>query len=243
MRVSKGILLTAAALVGATLLTAPAQAVYLEADAGWFRPWDGSDVYVDPSTLLPGEPDTGYYIAGAIMGGTSSGRARFGGQFEYQNYTAKGPDATLFLALGVASGDITVQEATFLGRNPQVKWETWAMRFLFQYNFMPDSLIQPYLGLSIGLTANRFDDRIYQAVIALPGVFGSIRNIGVGVEGIGLVGVGLQVPGVDFLSFFGEAKFGYNAVFPLIESNLGGDSLEVLNLGGINVGGGVRLRF
>jgi hypothetical protein len=209
------------------MLAGSAQAVALEVDAGWFRPWDQSSFYLNPDTARLESPSTGWYVAGAIMGTGSSGRARFGAQFEYQNYVADGPDITAFFI------------PFRLGLKPNVEWDTWALRFLFQYHFLPDSIIQPYIGASLGFTINRFDNRIYR--FAAP--FADSQNLAPGVEGTALAGIGIMIPGVDWLSIFGEAKFGYNAAFPLTEAIAISSSVEVLNLGGMEFGGGVRFRF
>jgi hypothetical protein len=210
-------------------VTPTAQAVYLELDGGYFRPWDPGILTIPAVPFLnSGINDTGWYVAGAVMGGTAGGKARFGGQVEYQNYTANGPSIDI---IGLIK--------------PAVRWDSWILRFLFQYNFMPDSLIQPYIGAHFGFSVDRFDDSLYRALAGGGGIsFIDIQNIGVGIDVAGIAGVALQIPGAKWMQLYGQAKFGYHAVFSTTITNIGGiDSLEVLNLGGINVGGGVRFRF
>jgi hypothetical protein len=215
----------------AIAITPTAQAVYLELDGGYFRPWDPGTFTPPPVPFLnPNINDTGWYVAGAVMGGTASGKARFGGQVEYQNYTANGPSIDI---IGLTK--------------PAVRWDSWLLRFLFQYNFMPDSLIQPYIGAHFGFSVNRFDDSIYQALSGGGGggiTIIDLQNIGVGIDFAGLAGVAIQIPGAEWMQLYGQAKFGYHAVFATTITNIGGiDNLEVLNLGGINAGGGIRFRF
>lgn len=222
MRRSLRAMLSSSAVILTLLLSGSAQAVYMEFDGGYFRPWNPGTLSgpIGPfSDLL----DPNWYVQGSVLGGTASGRARFGGQIEYQSYTAEGP------SIGG------------LFRNPAVRWDTWAARFIFQYNFMPKAVVQPYIGASFGFTVNRFDDSQYQTI---PGpIFIDIQNIGVGIDIIGLVGLALQFPGADWFQIYGQAKFGYHPVFAATITNFGVDDLEVLNLGGINAGGGVRFTF
>ena len=72
--------------------------------------------------------------------------------------------------------------------------------------------------------------------------FVSVPSIGVGIGILGLAGVELRLPGLSMLSLFGEARYGYSAQFTQIEG-AGDEDLEVDNLGGLGVHGGLRFSF
>jgi hypothetical protein len=125
-----------------------------------------------------------------------------------------------------------------------IAFKTYHLRALYRVDILTDSIITPYVGIGLGVAINDFDDDKVEAGLAKKygTPFVSVPSIGVGIGILGLAGVELRLPGLSMLSLFGEARYEYSAQFTQIKG-VGDEDLEVDNLGGLGVHGGLRFSF
>ena len=171
-----------------------AKGIEIGGGGGIISPWKGED---------------GFSVVGQLMGSTESRHWRFGGEFEYRDYSSE-----------------------FFGVNG-VDVESYQIRALVHYLFLPDAFITPYIGLGIGISVNVIDkDKIERA---RPGV--DVFNK-TGVSGGVLALLGLELPLGDHFAFFGEGRVGVDVQLTSTEGDI-----DTENLGGVGGIGGIRLRF
>jgi len=128
---------------------------------------------------------------------------------------------------------------------------TYQIRAIYRVDLIVDSIVTPYVGVGLGIGINTFDGNDVERALELrnPGTLYSAPSVGAGIGVLALVGLDVGIPGVEWVSFFGEARFGYSAQFSAIEeTNTAGGidentDIEVDNLGGISAHGGVRFHF
>ncbi len=116
---------------------------------------------------------------------------------------------------------------------------------IYRFVFPTSSAFTPYAGVGVALALNFFDakkverglENRYDAKVKVSGV-------GAGAGVLGLLGVEYDIPGVERLSVFAEARFDYSAQLSAVKTDDDDiDELEVENLGGISAQGGLRYAF
>jgi hypothetical protein len=170
----------------------------------------GGAVGVQVGGFVPWDGDAGVMTSVQVLGSNASGRSRWGGEFEYRSY---GRDIQ-----GVNGVDAS----------------SYVLRGIWQYHFRPDSLLTPYVGLGLGLTINVVDDDEVDDALG----FNARDPVGAGLDGTFLLGVSMNVPGVEYMSIFAEGRLGL--AFDAAEED---DDIEVDNVGGGSGSAGVRFRW
>jgi hypothetical protein len=163
--------------------------------------------------FVPFQGDAGPSFLLQLLGSNASARARFGGEFEYRGF-----DTTI---MGVRNVDV----------------DSYAIRAVWQQHFMPDAPVTPYIGLGIGVSINDVDDDKVDRVYG--------RNVrhatGAGPDGVFMLGVQAKIPGLDFMSIYGEGRVGFSYDF---SGRADKDAtVETENFGGASGSGGIRFRF
>lgn len=167
---------------------------------------------VQAGGFVPWQGDAGPSFLLQMLGSNASAKARFGGEFEYRRFDSK--------IIGVSDVDV----------------ESFVVRAVWQQHFVPDGPITPYIGLGLGLAVNDVDDHKVDRVKG--------RNVrsstGAGPDGVFMLGIQAKLPGVDYLSVYGEGRVGFTV--DIIGRN-DESGLESENLGGASGSAGLRFRF
>jgi len=171
-----------------------ARAIEIGVGGGVISPWKGED---------------GFSVIGQLMGSTKSGHWRFGGEFEYRDYSSE--------FFGVKDVDV----------------ESYQIRALVHYLFLPDAFITPYIGLGAGISVNVIDKDKIERAKPFVDVF---NKTGVSAGGVALLG--LELPLGDNFAFFGEGRIGVDVQLTSTEGDIDSE-----NLGGVGGIAGIRLRF
>jgi hypothetical protein len=162
--------------------------------------------------FVPWQGDDGYSLLFQLLGSNASAKARFGGEFEYRNFDSK------------------IMEV------PDVKVESYVIRAIWQQHFLPEASVTPYIGLGLGIAINEVDD---QRVDRVRG-----RNMrgstGAGLDGLFMFGLQARIPGVDYMSIYGEGRVGFTYDFTGREDKSG---VETENIGGVTGSAGIRFEF
>jgi hypothetical protein len=162
--------------------------------------------------FVPWQGDDGYSLLFQLLGSNASAKARFGGEFEYRNFDSK------------------IMEV------PDVKVESYVIRAIWQQHFLPEASVTPYIGLGLGIAINEVDDRRVDRVRG--------RNMrgstGAGLDGLFMFGLQARIPGVDYMSIYGEGRVGFTYDFTGREDKSG---VETENIGGVTGSAGIRFEF
>jgi hypothetical protein len=162
--------------------------------------------------FVPWQGDAGYSLLLQLLGSNASAKARFGGELEFRSFDSK--------IIGVSDVDV----------------DSYVIRALWQQHFLPDGPVTPYIGLGLGVAINDVDDHKVDRVKG--------RNVrsstGAGPDGVFMLGIQAKVPGVDYLSIYGEGRVGFTVDFIARNDESG---LETENLGGASGSAGLRFRF
>lgn len=162
--------------------------------------------------FVPWQGDVGFSTTLQLLGANRSDRSRWGGEIEYRSFESRISD--------VADVDV----------------ESYVIRAMWQHHFRPEALVTPYIGLGLGLSINRVDQRKVDLAKGRD-VRGST---GAGLDALFLLGLQLTLPGAEYVSLFGEGRagLGFDAT---------GDNQRthviVENLGGVSGNLGLRFRF
>ena len=167
---------------------------------------------VQSGAFIPWQGDPGYSFLLQLLGSGASGKARFGAEFEFRDYDSN--------IIGVS--DVTV--------------ESYAVRFVWQQHFMPDAPLTPYIGLALGLTINDVNDGKVDRARGE----NVRRAIGVGPDGLFMLGLQAKVPGASYVSLYAEGRLGFAYDFTGRKDKT---QLQVENLGGASANAGLRFRF
>jgi hypothetical protein len=172
----------------------------------------GGHVGMQAGAYVPFQGDVGHSLALQMLGSNHTGKSRWGGEFEYRRFDTQ--------VIGVRNVDV----------------ESYVIRALWQYHFLPDAALTPYLGLGLGVTINDVDDDKVDRVKGR-----NTRNAtGAGPDGLFLLGLDAKIPGADFMSLYAEGRVGFSYDFTGREDKT---RLETENLGGVTASGGLRFRF
>ncbi|MFQ5728844.1 MAG: outer membrane protein [Waddliaceae bacterium] len=165
----------------------------------------------------PSDGESGTAFLGQFL--HKNGNTRFGGEIEYRDF-----EATLF----------EVQK---------VETQSFIIRGVGVYMFRPEG-ISPYIGGGIGVAINIIDgDKIEQTLSQGNTTLVVVSDVG---AGFGLVGlIGIEAPVSSDLIFFAEGRISGDFQLTQIEglNTAGEEEIEIENLGGVTVLGGVRFRF
>jgi len=173
----------------------------------------GGHMSLQAGGFVPFQGDAGPTVLLQLLGSNASAKARFGGEFEYRGF-----DSTI---MGVRNVDV----------------DSYAIRAVWQQHFMPDAPVTPYIGLGIGVSINDVDaskvDRAYGR---------NVRHAtGAGPDGVFMLGIQAKIPGLDFMSIFGEGRVGFSYDFSGRADKSA--TVETENFGGASGSGGIRFRF
>lgn len=175
---------------------------------GSVRPYH---VSVGSGVFLPWDGSRGYDVSGMFHRGFGSDRFWVGGEFEYRRFEAD------------------------LKQDFRPDYDTFALRFQFQYHPFPKAIVSPYVGVGVGFLIHDVDD---DRASGIPG--DKLRSdVSGGLTLLGLAGVEVPVPFVPWLQAFGEARIG-NASD--VWKRKGGN-YQTDQVGGFTGMGGLRVRF
>lgn len=127
--------------------------------------------------FLPWDGDQGFNVSALLHKGLGSDRFWVGGELEYRRYEAE------------------------LKRGYQPEYNTFALRFSFQYHPFPKSVVSPYAGIGVGIAASYVDD-------THSGGQKVREEFGAGPTLVAVAGGDLAIPALDPLAFFAEARIG-----------------------------------
>jgi outer membrane protein W len=119
---------------------------------------------------------------------------------------------------------------------PNVEVDSYLLRGLWQFHFVPDGPVTPYVGLGLGLAINAVDD---DKVDAAKG-FDARDAVGAGLDGTFMLGVAARVPRAEYISVFAEGRLGlaFDAA-----GRGSADGVSVEDVGGASGSAGLRFRF
>jgi hypothetical protein len=158
--------------------------------------------------FLPWDGDTGFDVIALVHKGLGSDRFWLGGELEYRRYEAE------------------------LKRGYDPVYDTFAVRFSFQYHPFPEAPVSPYAGIGVGLQLSRVDETHSRGERVRHAVSG-------GTTLLGLAGVDLGAGLLGPLTLFAEARVGNTAD---VWDRKGGN-LQLDQIDGFTGMGGLRLRF
>jgi hypothetical protein len=162
---------------------------------------------VGGGVMSPWKGEDGFSVMGQFMGSTKSRHWRFGGEFEYRDYSSE-----------------------FFGVN-DVDVQGYQIRALFHYLFLPDAFITPYIGLGIGFSVNVIDKDKIEREKPFADVFHKT-----GVSGGGVALLGLELPLGDHFAFFGEGRAGVDVQLTSTDGDIDTENLGgVGGIGGIRL--------
>jgi hypothetical protein len=154
------------AAIAALLAAGPVSAGgHVGVQVGGFAPWSG---------------DAGVMTAIQILGSNTSGRSRWGGEFEVREFDSK--------ISGVNDVDV----------------ESYLLRGMWQYHFRPDDRVTPYVGVGLGVVISVVDDDKIDGFYG----FNARDSVGAGLDGVFLLGVSMNIPGAEYMSIFAEGRLG-----------------------------------
>jgi len=172
----------------------------------------GAFLAMQAGGFVPWQGDAGYSLALQLTGSNAAARSRWGGEFEFRNF-----DSTI---VGVSGVEV----------------ESYIVRGVWQYFFMPDRFLTPYVGFGLGVSIDVVDDDKVDRVRSMD----TIGSTSAGLDGLFLAGLQMAIPGVDALSVYAEGRVGFGfAVYGRHDNN----SVETENLGGGSGNLGLRFRF
>jgi hypothetical protein len=160
--------------------------------------------------FVPWQGDAGVMTSFQLLGSGASGRSRWGGEFEYRDFDTK------------------IQGVRDVGVSSYVLHAMW------QYHFRPEAVVTPYIGLGLGLVIDSVDDNKVNNALG----DNARDQIGVGLDGVFLFGVSVNIPGADYMSVFAEGRAGL-----AFDASDGGNNVEVEDVGGASGSAGLRFRF
>jgi hypothetical protein len=172
----------------------------------------GGHVAAQVGGFAPWSGDVGVMTSVQILGSNASGRSRWGGEFEYRQFDSK--------ISGVSDVDV----------------DSYVLRGMWQYHFRPDLRVTPYVGVGLGVAVNVVDDDEVDAALG----FDARDSVGAGLDGVFLLGVGVNIPGAEYMSVFAEGRVGL--AFDVAGEG-SQDGVAVENVGGASGSAGLRFRF
>ena len=183
-------------------------------------PAAGVEFAAGGGSFFPWDGDSGPSVLGQV-GGRVKENWRLLGEFEYRDYSTE--------LLGVDNVDI----------------RGYGLRFIAHYMFLPEGVVNPYVGAGVGLTLQDLDEGKVERV--LEQTFGSADVTPVALS-VALMGIlGLEVPLGDHFALFGEGRVGADIALSRTEVDTGNgnsdDNLDTENLGGLHAIGGLRVRW
>ena len=160
--------------------------------------------------FVPWSGDAGVMTSVQLLGSGASGRSRWGGEFEYRKFDTN--------IQGVSNVDVS----------------SYVVRAMWQYHFRPEAVATPYIGLGMGVTINSVDnDKVNDAL-----GYHARDQVGAGLDGIFLLGVSMNIPGVEYMSVFAEGRVGL-----AFDASGGDGDVDVENVGGASGSAGLRFHF
>lgn len=130
--------------------------------------------------------------------------------------------------------------------------EHYIQRFVYRADLIISGAVTPYIGLGLGVGAANFSKGRVEAALNFrdPGSDFKSRSAFL-LDVLGVAGVDVAVPKVEWLSFFGEARVSYTAQFTAIDDRNRGwnifgstiDERETDESGGVSAHAGLRFRF
>jgi hypothetical protein len=164
----------------------------------------GSGVFV------PWDGDTGYNVSGTVHVALGSNRFWLGGEFEYRRFDAD------------------------VKQDFRPTYNSFALRFNFQYHPFPDFVLSPYVGIAVGAVLNKVDDN-HSRVDPSDKLRSDLSG---GLTLLGLAGV--EVPlFTQQLQLFAEVRLGNTSD---LWKRKGGN-YQIDQIDGFTGMGGVRFRF
>ena len=117
-----------------------------------------------------------------------------------------------------------------------VDMESFILRGMWQQHFRPEAFVTPYVGLGLGVAINVVDDRKIDRNRGE-----DIRgSTGAGLDAIFMMGIRALIRGAEYMSVFAEGRVGVG--FDMTGRN-DEDGVEVEQIGGVSLNGGIRFRF
>jgi hypothetical protein len=168
-------------------------------------------VSLGSGVFLPWDGNRGHNVSLTVHKGFGSDRFWVGGEFEWRHFEAE------------------------VKQDFRPDYNSFALRFQFQYHPFPKAVVSPYLGIAVGVMLNKVDDN-HSHIDPTDKVR---SDLSAGMTLLGLAGLEVPVPLLDRLRLFGEARVG-NASD--IWKRKGGN-YQMDQIGGFTGMGGLRLRF
>lgn len=180
----------------------------------------GSRVRSRGGGFFPWDGDSGPTVIGQV-GGRVKENWRLLGEFEYRDYSTTLLDVD----------DVDVQG--------------YGLRFVAHYMFLPEDIVNPYVGAGVGLTLQALDNEKIERVLEQSFASVDVTPVALSVAVMGILG--LEIPVGDHFAFFAEGRVGADIALTRTEVDTGGnktdDDLDAENLGGIHAIGGLRIRW
>jgi hypothetical protein len=168
-------------------------------------------VSIGSGVFLPWDGKRGYNVSGTAHLGLGSDRFWVGGEFEYRHFEAE------------------------VKQDFRPDYNSFALRFQFQYHPFPAAVISPYVGIGVGVVLHKVDDN-HSSLDSSDKLRSDVSG---GFTLLGLAGIEVPIPFVDRLHVFGEGRLGNTSDFWKRK----GGNFQMDQADGITGMGGLRIRF
>lgn len=183
-------------------------------------PAAGVELAAGGGGFFPWDGDSGPAVF-AQVGGRIKQNWRLLGEFEYRDYSTK--------LLGVDNVDV----------------QGYGLRFVAHYMFLPEGVVNPYVGAGVGLTLQDLDDQKIERALEQTFASADVTPVALSVAVMGILG--LELPLGDHFALFGEGRVGADIALTNTEVDTGSgnsnNNLDTENLGGLHAIGGLRVRW
>ena len=167
---------------------------------------------IGSGVFSPWDGDSGYNVSGTLHAGLGSDRFWVGGEFEYRHFEGR------------------------IKQNFRPDYNSFVLRFNFQYHPFPKAVVSPYMGIAVGVVLNKVDDNHQSG-----GVNAGDRVRSDVSGGFSMVGLaGLEIPLVrERVQVFAEGRLGNTSD---LWKRKGGN-YQMDQIGGVTGMGGLRFSF